>query len=294
MKENLFIKFLYNTKAGRLLLKPLVMPAFSKVSAKLFSSRLSLLLVPWFIKKNCINMENIRIPDGGFNSFNDFFTRRIDGMYDIDPNAALVSPCDGLLTIVPIDDALSFNIKHTHYSLRQLINNDELALNFEGGTALIFRLTPSNYHRYLYCADGISYRNRIIKGKLHSVRPICHEKRKVFIQNSREYSVIFSPILGDIIQMEIGALLVGKISNYSRQNGKKVHIGHEKGFFEYGGSSIVVLLKDNIEIDSAILSRDPIEQEIPVRIGELLVKQNEKEYHRMGRHDTCSPDKRKK
>lgn len=277
MKESISIRFLYNTAIGRSLLKPLVSPAFSRASAKLFSSRLSLLLVPGFIKKNNITMENICIPDGGFDSFNDFFTRRIEGAYEIDFQAELISPCDGLLTISPIDDNLVFNIKHTKYSLRQLINDDELAYDFRGGTALIFRLTPSHYHRYLYCADGIAYRKRKLSGKLHSVRPVCHEKEKVFIENSREYSVILNPVLGDIIQMEIGALLVGKISNYKEMNGDLVHMGQEKGFFEYGGSSIVLLLKENVELDERIWSISRIGQEIPVGIGELLVRRkNEK------------------
>ncbi len=39
--------------------------------------------------------------------------------------------------------------------------------------------------------------------------------------------------LGDVIQMEVGALLVGKISNHSCEKGEEVCAGREKGYIDY-------------------------------------------------------------
>ena len=69
----------------------------------------------------------------------------------------------------------------------------------------------------------------------------------IIIQNSREYAVIDSEEYGKIVQMEVGALLVGKISNKGYVAGDEVRKGEEKGYFEYGGSSIVVLTKHRFD-----------------------------------------------
>jgi len=111
-----------------------------------------------------------------------------------------------------------------------------------------------------------------IEGKLHSVQPVCHEMTDVFIQNTREYVVIESDKIGRVVQMEIGALLVGKISNHKMDMGTRVNVNTEKGYFEYGGSSIVVLTKEKLPISKDILLRAGEGQEIPVKIGESLIE----------------------
>ena len=120
--------------------------------------------------------------------------------------------------------------------------------------------------------DGTVYANRRINGELHCVRPVALETFKVFTQNSREYSVIKSEEYGRIIQMEVGAMLVGKISN--RQFSERhfsVTGGEEKGYFEYGGSTIILLFENSIELNEEILNREPVNGEIPVKIGEKLI-----------------------
>ena len=112
--------------------------------------------------------------------------------------------------------------------------------------------------------------NKQIKGILHSVRPICHEYTKVFIQNSREYTIIETPKYGEIIQMEIGALLVGKITNYKPES-NTVKIGREKGYFEYGGSTIILLFQNRFDISKELKDRIKIDGEIPVSIGDKII-----------------------
>ena len=73
----------------------------------------------------------------------------------------------------------------------------------------------------------------------HTVNPIANDYLPIYKENTREYTVIHSKEFGDVLQMEVGALLVGKISNHKQST--VVTRGEEKGFFEYGGSTIVVL-----------------------------------------------------
>lgn len=271
MKESKFIQFLYGTVAGRAFLKLLVNPNVSKVSARFLSSNSSKWLVPLFVKKNKIDMSLYNEPKNGYKSFNDFFTRKMDEQHIWYKNGELVSPCDGLLTVSPINEDSVFNIKHTKYSLTELLKNKEFAEEYKGGTAFIFRLTPAHYHRYIWTCSGYVAKNEHIDGILHSVQPICHEKTKVFIQNTREYALIDTAEVGRIVQMEIGALLVGKISNHENGWSKMVCAGQEKGFFEYGGSSIVVLTSSRMNLSEELKYRDKMGNEIPVVIGEKLI-----------------------
>ena len=111
-----------------------------------------------------------------------------------------------------------------------------------------------DYHRYCYCADGVKSHNRKINGILHTVNPVVNNYLPVFKENSREYCMIRTEQFGDIIQMEVGALMVGKISNLHTEGGVKVTKGEEKGYFEFGGSTILLLLeKDKVKLCDDLL-----------------------------------------
>lgn len=274
MKDTLTLRFLYRTCLGRMVLKVLVHPWVSKVAGSVLSSRLSKFFIPHFIKKNNINMDGVIVPEGGFASFNDFFTRKQE-IKELDvPYGTLISPCDGLLTPLKIKKDSTFAIKGSRYSMNDLLRNAELARKFEGGVALIFRLTPTHYHRYCYPADGHIHGNKRIDGELHCVRPIALRTLPVFVRNSREYQVIETEEFGTIAQMEVGALMVGKISNHKRPLIKgDVKAGEEKGYFEFGGSTIVLFFqKDAIRLKRSLYSKD--HEEIPVKLGEAIGRTN--------------------
>lgn len=272
MKESLSVRFLYQTVPGRVILKLLVNPRVSRVAAALFSSGISAKIVPLFIMKNHIDKDRFVVPQGGYTSFNDFFTRKMKADCKKPAEAELICPCDGLLTVKKIHNNSIFKIKNSSYMLEELLKDRNIAAEFGGGTALIFRLTPAHYHRYDYCASGRILIRRKIPGVLHCVRPIALERDRVFVENSRDYTLINSELFGDIVQMEVGAMLVGRITNSQYDNPPHgVKVGTEKGYFEYGGSTIIVLLKKGVEINDAILSREKVDGEIPVEIGEALI-----------------------
>lgn len=261
-KESPSIRFLYGTKPGRFCLKALVRPWVSKGVGVFLSSGLSRPMVSGFIKKNQIDMADY--PQRKYRSFNDFFTREREN--EIDP-APLISPCDAYLSVFPIREDSVYTIKHTRYDLAQLLGDDALAKQYAGGTCLIFRLTPSHYHRYCYACSGEISEKKRIKGKLHCVRPIAYTSIPVFTQNSREYVLIQSKQLGQVVQMEVGALLVGKIKNHPV--GGTVSRGKEKGYFEFGGSTIILLLeKGRIQIAPDLLG----DEEKDVRYGRSLIE----------------------
>ena len=237
--QDKLLSFLYTNIFGRMLLKPLIQPQVSKLAGRYLSSAHSTWLISQFIERNEINMDIYEECD--YSSFNDFFTRKIKPdcrpvPEDLD---VLISPCDCLATVYPIQENTTFSIKNTEYTLRSLLRSPRLAKRFRGGYAYILRLTVEDYHRYLYSVSGKQSKNYHIDGTFHTVNPIANDYLPIYKENTREYTVIHSKEFGDVLQMEVGALLVGKISNHKQST--VVTRGEEKGFFEYGGSTIVVL-----------------------------------------------------
>ena len=240
-KQDRLLTFLYTNKFGRMLLKPLVQPGISKLSGTLLSTFFSRHLVNWFIKRENIDMTDF--PKRKYTSFNDFFTRKVsEGARPIDTDEnALISPCDCRATVYPILPNSNFSIKNTEYTLRSLLHSRKLADRFQGGYIYVLRLTVSDYHRYVYAASGRQSKQYRIEGSFHTVNPVANDYLPIYKENTREYTLIHTEEFGDVLQMEVGALLVGKIKNH--KDSCYCVRGEEKGFFEYGGSTIIVITK---------------------------------------------------
>ena len=243
------LSFLYNNAAGRIILKPIIKGKFvSSLIGKFMDTKISKIMIKPFIKNHNINMDEF--VDKDYSCFNDFFIRNIKkALRPVSKNKNdFIAPCDSKLTCYKISKNLTFNIKNSTYSVSSIINDNEKASFFENGYALVFRLSPEDYHHYVFCDDGIIINNYKIKGKFHSVNPIAYDKFKIFKENQRECTLIKTKNFGTIMYVEVGALLVGKIKNINTS--KKHKKGEEKGYFMYGGSTVVVLVsKDKIKID---------------------------------------------
>ena len=263
------LSFLYGTGAGRLLLKPLVCPAVSELGGKLLSTGASRVLIKPFIKSADIDMGEYEPCE--YRSYNEFFSRQIRKEcrpVDMDPNH-LISPCDSKLTVLPITPECRFTLKHTEYTVASLLKNETLAAQYIGGQVLIFRLAVDDYHRYCYAAEGDKGENIRIPGVFHTVNPIANDHFPIYKENTREYSILSTREFGQILMMEVGALMVGRIVNH--HGPAHVLRGQEKGYFQFGGSTVVLLLKAGAaKIDEDILKNSREGVETIVRFGERI------------------------
>jgi len=267
--DTCLLRFLYCTVVGRALLGLLIRPAVSKFAGFLMDSSASRLLIPGFVKRNAIDLGDYRSTH--YRSFNEFFVRRIRSeLRPVPANAlALGAPCDGQLSVYPVTPEGSFVIKGSAYTLRELLGDDSLAREFDDGVCLVFRLAPSDYHRYIYFNYVTSLCHRRIPGVFHTVRPISHQRYKAFAHNTREYEVLETAHFGTVVHMEVGALLVGRIVNQAHQG--KVCRGEEKGRFEFGGSTVVVLFKqDQVAIDEDFIATTQKGHETVVKMGQPI------------------------
>lgn len=263
------LNFLYKTIPGRFFLKPLASRPLSKLAGAYLDSQLSACLIKNFAKNNNINLDDYETD--GIKTFNQFFRRKIkEGKrpFDMEPSH-LCTPCDGLLSVWNISDDTVLPVKQSQYTISSLLRDKELASEYKDGLCLVFRLCVDNYHRYAYADSGKKGPNIFIPGVLHTVRPIALETRPVFVENCREYTTIESPEFGKLVQMEVGAMLVGRIVNLEGEG--KAERGKEKGFFEYGGSTIILLVKkDMVKLRQDILDNSQAGIERPVKMGEMI------------------------
>ena len=139
-----------------------------------------------------------------------------------------------------------------------MLNSNLLADEFRGGLCLIFRLTPKDYHHYCYIDKGKIIFSYDIKGEFHTVRNLALSRYNIYKRNSRCCSILNMENFGKVVHVEVGALAIGKITNH-HADGYRFIRGEEKGLFEYGGSTVVLLLKhsaaavdDNIVTNSAL------------------------------------------
>lgn len=261
---------LYGTAPGRAALKLLTNPFVSYMAGFALEHPLSTVAIPPFVLTKHIRMEDFA--ETGYRSFNAFFTRPVKPAarpVDRTPDA-LISPCDAKLTVVPINADTHFTVKGADYSLAAFLGCKKLAAKYRGGQCLIFRLTPDDYHRYCYLDDCKIGKTRRIEGELHTVNPVAAEHDvKVYHRNTRTVTMLDTAHFGQVLQIEVGAMFVGKIVNHP--HGERAVRGIEKGYFEFGGSTIVVVLgKGKAEIDPQILENTENGAETVVKYGSKI------------------------
>ncbi len=262
--------FLYRNLFGRIVLKLLTRPFVSKLCGRYMDSRRSRRLIKQFVQKNKIDLSLYEPVD--YQSFNAFFTRKIklENRPVCQLPNALIAPCDAKLSVYPIDEKSRFCIKNGIYSTAELLADATLAAEFDGGYCLIFRLCVEDYHRYCYFDTCEILSAKRIKGVLHTVQPVATDNGyNIYKQNTREYMVLQTAGFGKAVQMEIGAMLVGKIQNH-HHDGRHAK-GEEKGLFLYGGSTVVVLLrKDTAVLDKQLIENTNKGLETVVKYGEQI------------------------
>ncbi|NLI91519.1 MAG: phosphatidylserine decarboxylase [Peptococcaceae bacterium] len=271
-----FLKWIYETNSGSFLLESLVKrKLFSYFYGKLQDLPSSSKKIKKFVNHQRIDMREAKQEKlESYRTFNEFFTRELKaGARPIqsDPGI-LISPADGkILAWEKIDKDRLLQVKGSTYSLENLLGNKELASVYDQGTCLIIRLCPSDYHRYHFPDSGIPSKPRRINGYYYSVNPLALKKvAKLYCANKRELTILKSDHFGEILIIEVGATCVGSIiQTYSPE--QHVQKGSEKGYFKFGGSTIILLFRKNtVQIDPDLLSNSSEGIETKIMMGERI------------------------
>lgn len=264
-----WLYWLYNNPLGELTLNTLVKRKIvSDIYGWYMNTISSAQKIAPFIKD--YNIDTSQFEMKHFNSFNAFFIRKLKpGARKIDTaQNVVISPADGKCLVYPNIDSANFLVKGTRFDIATFLMNDTLAKKYKNGSLLIFRLAPTDYHRYHFPVSGQLSPTHKISGYYYSVNPIALFKDPlIFLENKRQYQVIQSQVFGEVTMVEVGATMVG--SMISTFLGNVAVKGEEEGYFQFGGSTVVLLFeKGKIRIDTDLIKNSEHHLETSVIMGE--------------------------
>ena len=270
-----FLAWSYNTRLGRLATDLLFRQRFVSWLSGWFHRRLwSRRKIRGFVERLNVNMDESVRPLETFQTFNDFFTREIDlsrRPISADPGTC-VAPADGrVLGYEGIDADSTFRIKSSTFNLRLFLGDDALADELTGGSMVVSRLYLSDYHHFHFPDSGFPGRSVPLRGKYYAVSPYARKWIVPFWnENHRVLTLFDSDHFGRIAMVEVGAFTVGSIRQLYRP-GAVVAKGERKGYFEAGGSTVVLVFPpDAIRLCDDILVNTGEELETYVRMGESI------------------------
>lgn len=270
-----WLRWLYHSPLGKLALHAAVKRKFvSRLYGWRMDAPASKARIPAFVSSLGIEMDEATLPMEAYATFNEFFVRELKPeARPIDRAAdAIVSPADGkILAFEGLTGLEHFFVKGQAFSLRSFLRDDALAERYAGGTLLIVRLAPVDYHRFHFPAAGVISASRAIRGAYYSVSPYAVKARlSVYWENKRELSRLLTDNAGELLLCEVGATMVGTIVQTYEPN-TRVEKGQQKGMFKFGGSTVVLLLEaGRAKVDEDLLDNTRRGYETTIKLGERI------------------------
>ncbi len=267
-----FLRWTYETRAGRIALALAAKRVwFSKWYGWRMDRPASRSKVLPFIETYGLDPDEFLDSPESFRSFNEFFYRKLKPAarpIDAAPRS-IVFPADGRqLAIADVSQTGGLWVKGQHMDLPRLLGNQALADRYAGGSLLISRLCPTDYHRFHFPVSGTAGPARFIPGSLSSVSPVALRRRLAILwENKRQLTEIETDTLGTVLMIEVGAACVGGIfQTYTPGPVKK---GDDKGYFTFGGSmTIVVFEPGRVRFDDDLLEHAAEQREVYARMGD--------------------------
>ena len=270
-----FLKWAYGNPLGKIALHSFIKrPFFSKWYGRRMDKISTKEKVAPFIRDYDMNADEFLDDADSYEHFNAFFYRKLKPEARPIADAAVVFPADGRhLGLENAEDVAGVFVKGQQWDLRELIGDDALYEEFVGGSLVLSRLCPVDYHRYHFPLAGVPGETVMINGPLFSVSPIALRQNLNYMwQNKRTRTVLETPEHGKVLIMEIGATCVGSIYQ-TYKPGEAVEKGAEKGYFAFGGSStITIFQKGRVTLDADLLEHSANQQELYAKMGDSMGK----------------------
>jgi len=275
-----FLKLMYGDNPIARLFSLFLLPTFAKIPffSRLYGayqkSRLSHCKIKPFIRAFDVDPSEFLDPVESFPTFNDFFIRRLKTecrpIASGDHIAAM--PADARYLVFPnIADANGFWVKGKKFSLRKLLQSEELSTRYENGAMVMARLCPVDYHRFHFPFSCTPGKAKLINGPLYSVNPIALKRNIEYLsENKRMLTELETGNFGKVVYIEVGATHVGSIEQ-TYTPGKPCAKGEEKGYFSFGGSCLLILFEPNkIAFEHDLIDHSAAKIEVRALLGQSL------------------------
>jgi len=279
--NNPFGRVVFQTSPGRELFNQ-----FVKERGAYMDSSESLKYVSEWLSDPRIEKEDYVIPDenaenGGFENYNDFFSRELKDQATTRPQTmperdyVITAPTDALMNSIPMQIVDNNTLIQTkglqELNIEELLAGSPYWENFVGGTALSCILMPNTYHRYHAPVDGEVIEARIVQGALLGMEdfPTFVPKTgnvgyygadfSAFENYQRGYFIIDTGKYGLVAVIPVGLSTVGSVVFQEKYLGLTQPIpvkrGDELGHFLYGGSLVILVFEPDKYSSAAIQVR---------------------------------------
>ncbi len=223
-------------------------------------------------------------PEGaeGYNTFNEFFTRRLNPREDPRPifekedDSVLTAPADSSINFIQSELTLltKLDVKTRQINVNDLLAGSTYAKHFVGGSAVSCVLMPSSYHRYhspvsghiVESAEVPGIYNGIMDGENWFNEGNIGESTtdfSIFEDFHRAYYIIESAGYGHVAMIPVGLNTISQLNFYSLSPNEstlvpkggrvKVNKGDELGHFAYGGSLNILLFEPGVLTSLSVL-----------------------------------------
>ena len=271
------LRFAYETLPGRALGRLFFSrPLFSVLFGWWMKRPASREKIGPFIEKYGIDTAEFLQAPESFASFNDFFRRELrPEARPVDDNpSAVVFPADGRhLGWQELGTEQSVFVKGQRWDLEQLLGGDpELVRRYQGGSLILSRLCPVDYHHFHSPVSGRLLESRWLGKRLYSVSPIALRRRLACMwENKRHLSLIDFAALGRVCFIAVGATNVGSIRFRPIEAGQSIKMGQPFGWFEFGGSSVITLFEPGrIQLAEDLREFSGKRTELYARVGDRM------------------------
>ncbi|KIP10759.1 hypothetical protein PHLGIDRAFT_28259 [Phlebiopsis gigantea 11061_1 CR5-6] len=245
-----------------------------------------------FVEFYQIDMDEFEPSDiNAYSSFQEFFIRHHKPnarpvASPEDPSVATMVADSRVVVYDSVEETHKLWIKGRDFSIAQLISDKVAARPWANGAVASFRLSPQDYHRYHSPVRGVVRWWKELDGDYYSVDPVAiRSDIDVLAANARSAFCLSTSEFGDVLFVAIGALEVGTVKlsdkitcvlpGSAHNNAGKVTIekGEEVGFFEFGGSSIIIAFeRGRIRFDEDLKGVSAQLIEMDVEVGMTLGK----------------------
>jgi phosphatidylserine decarboxylase len=239
----------YGNACGRALARLLIaQPFVSRLYGFLMNRRATRGKIRPFVDKYGVDLRIAEKRLEEFRSFNDFFQRRLrpEARPVEEDASAVVFPADGRhLGFAEIGKETGVFMKGQRWDVARLLRGlPDLQERFRGGSLVLSRLCPVDYHHVHFSLGGILRRRHWIGGRLFSVNPMALRRNLGYLwENKRVLLELESPLFGRVLQMPVGATNVGSIQLVPRDTGETVAKGDRLAAFAFGGSAVVTIFE---------------------------------------------------
>jgi len=268
-----FLQWAYGNPLGKIALHSFVKrPFFSKWYGRRMDQSKSQSKVLPFIDDYRMDAAEFTDEPESYATFNEFFYRKLRKEARPIAESDIVFPADGRHLGFPnIDDIDGFFVKGQTFDLGGLLADAKLTEQFRGGTLVLSRLCPVDYHRFHFPVSGTPGDTRLINGPLFSVSPIALGRQLSYLwENKRTVTKIETESMGTVLMMEIGATCVGSILQTYQPNSPMLK-GDEKGYFAFGGSSTITIFEPGkVQLADDLLENSAKQVETYARMGDSM------------------------